>query len=80
MLINICKHELIKERFYMNMKLSKKNLCFIIVNLISIMTLSSQNTFIAFFNASVIWIDIILIPMMIVLLFDFFIEEVFTIK
>lgn len=50
MLINICKHELIKERFYMNMKLSKKTLCFIIVNLISIMTLSSQNTFIAFFG------------------------------
>lgn len=74
MLINICKHELIKERFYMNMKLSKKTLCFIIVNLISIMTLSSQNAFIAFFNASVIWIDIILIPMMIVLLFDFFVE------
>ena len=45
----------------MNMKLSKKTLCFIIVNLISIMTLSSQNTFIAFFNASIIWIDIILI-------------------
>lgn len=80
MLINICKHELIKERFYMNMKLSKKTLCFIIVNLISIMTLSSQNTFIAFFNTSVIWIDIILIPMMIVLLFDFFLEEVFTVK
>lgn len=33
----------------MNMKVSKKTLCFIIVNLISIMTLSSQNTFIAFF-------------------------------
>ena len=80
MLINICKHELIKVRFYMNMKLSKKTLCFIIVNLISIMTLSSHNTFIAFFNASVIWIDIILIPMMIVLLFDFFLEEVFTVK
>lgn len=55
MLINICKHELIKERFYMNMKLSKKTLCFIIVNLISIMTLSSQNTFIAFFLMQVLY-------------------------
>ncbi len=58
----------------MNMKLSKKTLCFIIVNLISIMTLSSQNTFIALFNAIIIWIDIILIPIMIILLFNFFVE------
>lgn len=74
MLNIISKHELIKERFYMNMKLSKKTLCFIIVNLISIMTLSSQNTFIALFNAIIIWIDIILIPIMIILLFNFFVE------
>lgn len=64
----------------MNIKLSKKTILFIVANLIFIMTFSSQNTFVAFFNASVIWIDIMLIPMMIVLLFDFFLEEGFTEK
>lgn len=74
MLININKLELIKERFYMNIRLSKKTFVFIIVNVITVMTLSSENVFLALFNATVIWGDIILIPMMIVLLFNFFVE------
>lgn len=64
----------------MNIKISKKTIIFLLANLVFIMTFSSQNTFFAFFNASVIWIDIILIPMMIVLLFNFFVEGEFTEK
>lgn len=37
-------------------------------------TLNSENAFIALFNAGIIWIDIILIPIMIILLFNFFVE------
>jgi purine-cytosine permease-like protein len=59
----------------MKNKLSKRTIAFILANLITVLTISSNNTFFALFNASVIWIDIILIPMMIVLLFDFFLEE-----
>lgn len=59
----------------MKNRLSKRTIAFILANLITVLTISSNNTFFALFNASVIWIDIILIPMMIVLLFDFILEE-----
>lgn len=56
------------------MNISKKTFFFIFVNLISMVTLNSENAFIALFNAGIIWIDIILIPIMIILLFNFFVE------